>query len=252
MSKNAKIILICSIIGALAIGTIIVALVLSGKDSGKTETTAESGLDFFGGRKAETTEVTGKVTGQVSTTEDPGRKTEAVTEAKTEKKTTEKVTERTTEQTTAAKKPEEDSKASRAKVASLLAEIIKSNKTGMEKYESVFSKASVGIADLNKDGKKDILFLTADGSDYGNVYMFEEKNGKANLLCSQEQFDVNAASGTSYSFFLTKDGTLYATTGIGDVNWTTTLYRFDVKKDGTLKKVLLVEIHDRINEDYSG
>ena len=256
MSKNAKIILICSIIGALAIGTIIVALVLGGKDSGKEETAVETGLDFFGGKKAEATEVVGNITGQVSTSEFPERKTEAATEAKTEKKTTEKKAERSTEQTTAAKKPEGagtgGASTSEPEVASMLAEIIKSNKTGMEKYESVFKKDSVGIADLNKDGKKDILFVTADGYDYGNVYMFEEKNGKANLLCSQEQFDVNVASGTSYTFFLTKDGTLYSTAGIGDEDWTTTLYRYDVNSDGTLTKVLLVEINDRIKADYSG
>ena len=62
MSKNAKIILICSIIGALAIGTIIVALVLGGKDSGKEEAAVETGLDFFGGKKAEATEVVGNIT----------------------------------------------------------------------------------------------------------------------------------------------------------------------------------------------
>ena len=105
MSKNAKIVLICSIIGALTIGAIVVALVLRGKGSGKAETSAGTEMDLFG-RKKEATELRDK------SAEYPERKTEAVTEAKTEK-----ATESFTEQTEASKKPVQTSD---AKTASLL------------------------------------------------------------------------------------------------------------------------------------
>ena len=103
----------------------------------------------------------------------------------------------------------------------------------------------VAIADIQGDNTPELIYISAPNQYTADLYISGWKDGAPKELCSFPQWDVCAASGTSYALFKVKDEkTLYAYSYIGDEIGFFSWYRFS-ERDGSLQadKIASADIH---------
>ena len=113
------------------------------------------------------------------------------------------------------------------------------------------ARKAVAIEDITGDGVPELIYMTWTQYD-GNLNIYTCQDGKVKQLYEKENWDVQAGGGSRYLLFKENgDDHLYAEYGTGDESWTTYIYRFDTKPDGTLDTTVVTEHGSSPSEDYS-
>ena len=103
----------------------------------------------------------------------------------------------------------------------------------------------VALADIQGDDAPELIYISAPNQYTADLYISGRTDDVPKELCSFPQWDVCAASGTSYALFKVKDEkTLYAYSYIGDEIGFFSWYRFS-ERDGSLQadKIASADIH---------
>ena len=103
----------------------------------------------------------------------------------------------------------------------------------------------IALADIQGDDAPELIYISAPNQYTADLFITGWKDGASKELCSFPQWDVCAASGTSYALFKVKgEKTLYAYSYIGDEIGFFSWYRFS-EQDGALQadKIASADIH---------
>lgn len=113
------------------------------------------------------------------------------------------------------------------------------------------ARKAVAIEDITGDGVPELIYMTWMQYD-GKLNIYTCQDGKVKQLYAKDNWDIQAGGGSRYLLFKENgDDHLYAKKGIGDESWTTYIYRFDTKPDGTLDTTVVTEHGSSPSEDYS-